>query len=47
MASTPVEAEKMALSGRTRHRVVALTGELVESAGTITGGGAKVCIIAL
>ena len=31
----------MAFGHRHRHRVVALTGELVEPTGTITGGGAK------
>ena len=41
IAPNPVEAEKMAFGHRHRHRVVALTGELVEPTGTITGGGAK------
>ena len=31
----------MAFNGRQRHRVVAMTGELIEPTGTITGGGAK------
>ena len=31
----------MAFGHRQRYRVVALTGELVEPTGTITGGGAK------
>ena len=42
MAKDLEQATRIGLQGRTRHRVVTLSGGLIDTSGTMSGGGGKV-----